>query len=711
MALDAFAPALPTPAASSRRARELPTAAAHSAETCAHCGFPLGRRPVSATVDEELSSFCCYGCVLALQVTRARGDAGAASAILVRLGLAIFFTMNVMMVSMPAYVPYVYGGDAIPTDGPLFQVLRVLALAFAAPVLLLLGWPIFKSAAVSVRQGSANTDSLIVLGTVAAYVLSVSNLINGKGAVYFDTAAMLLVLVTIGRYLEATAKASAGSAIDATLNPSAALATRLGIEVEEVEPSQLRVGDIVRVTPGEFFPTDATVIDGEGGVDEASLTGESAPVLKRLGSAIAGGTCSVDGVFKVRVTASAAESATARIAALLVAARRERAPVERFADRVSAVLVPLVIVAALGAGVYWYEHAGLEQAIFVSLAVLVVACPCGLGIATPVAVWTGLATAARHGVVVRTAPVFERLSTVRRVVFDKTGTLTERTPRLQRIVTLDGAGETEVLGLAVAVEKGLQHPLARAIEAAATERGITVQEADAVRVIPGRGVRGNVAGRDVTVGNWSLAREDLHGLSLDDAQRDTPSVCVWDSNGLLAILEFSEAARPEAATAVSETRRLRMCVGLLSGDNRGDALVPSLFAPAEAVFGLLPQDKVARLREQRDGATAMVGDGINDAPALAAACVGIAVGSATDLARMTADVTIVSDDLRRVPWLLGYSRRVTRVIHQNLLWAFAYNIGAVIAAAVGALNPLIASLAMLGSSLAVVANARRLRRA
>ena len=678
------------------------------ADACAHCGFALGRRPVAATVDDEHALFCCYGCVLALQITRARGDTGAAATILIRVGLAIFFTINVMMVSMPAYVPYVYGPDAAATDGPLFQVLRVLALVFAAPVLLLLGWPIVKSAAVGLRRGSANTDALIVLGTLAAYVLSVANTVNGQGAVYFDTAAMLLVLVTIGRYLEATAKASAGTAIDATLNPSAALATRAGRELERVDPAILMVDDVVRVTPGEFFPTDGVVLEGSGGVDEAALTGESVPVVKHVGSSVAGGTCSVDGVFEVRVSARAAESATARITALLAAARRERAPSERFADRVAAVLVPFVVVTALAAGTYWYLHSGIEQAILVALAVLVVACPCGLGIATPVAVWTGLATAARRGVIVRTAPVFERLATVKRVLFDKTGTLTERTPQLRRVVAFAESKADDVLALAAAVERGLLHPIAQAIVCAAQERRIEVPEAVDVQVVPGRGARGIVGGRAIAVGNHSFVADALGPVSSHN-ESVGPVAYVWHGDTLLGVIELAEAPRPESAAAVADTRKLRMSVGVLSGDNRGDALVPQLFAAHEAVFGLSPQDKVARLRAQRDGATAMVGDGINDAPALAAADVGIAVGGATDLARMTADVTIISDDLRRVPWLLAYSKRVAAVIRQNLFWAFAYNAAAVIAAAAGLLNPLIASLAMLGSSLAVVANARRLR--
>jgi len=680
--------------------------------------------------------------VLAQQVTRARGAHGAAESILIRLGLAIFFAMNVMMVSMPTYVPYVYGSGA--GDGPLFFVLRVLALAFAAPVIGLLGWPILASAARSARQGAANTDALIVIGTVAAYALSVINTIGGSGAVYFDTAAMLLVLVTLGRYLEARAKAEAGAAVRATLAPSPAVATRLRVaaglalpgaasEAETVCPDALVPGDIIRIAPGDAFPTDGEVVGGAGGIDEAALTGEHRPILKEPGSSVASGTCSIDGLFHVRVTARAADSAAARIAALLAAARCERAPAERLADRVAAVLVPLVIVIAIGAAAVWTWRTGFDSGLLVGLAVLVVACPCGLGIATPVAVWTGLVTAARHGVIVRSAPVLERAADVDRVLFDKTGTLTGRTPQLEAIEIDDGVALTpdELLARAAALEAGLNHPLAAAI-ARARERATGAARcatggfdrpamrqrhegtAADVQVVPGRGVRGVVDGERLAAGSVRFAAEDLGDAAVQRyATLEGAIVLLWRPRQLLGALRFAEAPRPEAAAALDGLRQDGARVGLVTGDTRADAVVPALVAAADAAVGLLPEDKLAYIRRARQpqagGAVAMVGDGVNDAPALAAADLGIAVGSATDLARMTADVAIVSDDLRRIPWLVTYARRVRRVIRQNLFWAFAYNAGAVCAAAAGALNPLIASLAMLGSSIAVVANARRLR--
>jgi Cu2+-exporting ATPase len=674
-------------------------------DACAHCTLPLGRRPVRATVDGRAGRYCCYGCVLAHQVTRARGEAGAAASTLVRLGLAVFFAMNVMMVSMPSYAPYVYGDGA--ADGPQFVVLRVLALVLTAPVLALLGGPILVSAW---RGGGVNTDALIVLATAAAYGLSVVNTVAGRSGVYCDTAAMLLVLVTLGRYLEASARAEAGAAVRAMLAPGPARAVRLRAGTrEEVSPDVLAPGDVVEVAPGAAFPTDGVVLEGAGGVDEAALTGESRPIRTERGSRVAGGTCSVDGLFRVSVTATMATSAAARIAGQVDVARRERTRAERTADRVVARLVPAVVAVAVGAGVWWTVHEGPERGLLVALAVLVVACPCALGLATPIAVWTGLATAARRGVIVRAAPVLERAAGVGHVLFDKTGTLTDGRPRLIAVDTAGALSADAVLARAAAVEQGLGHPFAVAITKAATARGLAIAKATDVRVIPGRGVKARIGAEPVTVGNLAFAREVV-GAPLDAPT--AAGVAVVGGRRLLGTLRFAEVARDTARPAIAALRGLGVQTGLLSGDVRADALVPDLVPAADAALGLLPEDKVARVRAARaaapHGAVAMVGDGINDAPALAAADVGIAVAGATDLARVTADVVIVGADLRKIPWLLAHARRVRRVSRQSLAWAFAYNAVAVGLAATGMLTPVIASVAMLASSIAVVANARRL---
>jgi heavy metal translocating P-type ATPase len=687
---------------------------------CAHCGLPLGRRPTHGTIDGEAVRCCCFGCLLALQVSRASGEAGHASSILVRLGVAVFFAMNAMMVSMPSYVPQVYGEELGPTDGPLFHVLRWLAALFATPVLALLGWPVLASGWRGVRAGAANADGLIALAVLASYGLSFANLLAGRPQVYFETATMLLVLVTLGRYLEARARADAGDAVRVHLAPAPARAVRLDAgRREEVDPQSLAVGDVVAVAPGSLLPTDGVVLAGRASVDESALTGESWPTVKSEGSTVAGGTCCIDGALTVRVTAPAAASAAARIEALLSAARRERSPSERLADRLAAALVPAVLAIAVLTGAYWTSVVGLDRGILTAVAVLVVACPCGLGIATPAAVWTGLAEAARRGAIVRSAVALERLSEVGRVLFDKTGTLTERLPRVIAIDVADDAcaSSSEVLAHAAALELGLHHPLARAVTRAASERGLAVPEAAEVRALAGCGVEGIVRGEAVVVGSARLARgalgasahslDELHGRAKRGA-----SAYVVAGGRLLGAIRFSEALAPQAREAVDALRAQRLRLGLLSGDTEASPAVRELLGEDELRLGLSPEEKVGALRraarEPGSSAVAMVGEGINDAPALAAADVGIAIADATDLARTTADVVLIGADLRVVPWLFAHARRVRAAIRKSLGWAFAYNAVAVVLAASGRLSPLVASLAMIASSAAVVAHARRL---
>ena len=701
-------------------------------EVCDHCGLPLGRWPLPATIDGEPERFCCFGCVLARQVTRARGESGAAASALVRLGLAIFFAMNAMMVTLPTYVPAVYGEEAM-VDGPLFQVLRVLATAFTLPVLLLLGGPILASAGRGLRAGVPNTDALIVLGTAAAYALSLANVIAGRPEVYFDTVVMLLVLVTLGRYLEARARADAGEAVARSLTGLEPTALRLetptSLDGSRISVELLDAGDLVRVTPGDLFPADGVVVAGSGGVDQSVLTGEHQPLLVGPGDPVAGGSSSVDGVFTVRLSARLADSTSARIERMLAEARGQRTAAMRLADRVSAVMMPLVIALAAGAGLWWGWRDGMETGLLVGLAVLCVACPCGLGIATPVAVWTALRAAAQRGIVARDPAALERLARASDVFFDKTGTLTERTPAVAEVFVEPGVGwsRDELLAAAAAVERGLLHPVARAIaaedsrakdaKAAVVSRGLgdpglvwrQTLSADQ-RVIPGMGASVEIDGVRLFAGSLAFATAEL-GMAIAPRWRDGTEIAVWRAGALLGRIRLREAPRPEAADALAGLRALGLRSHLLTGDTQAAAVVPALIAEEHATLGLLPRDKMEHLARARSlGSVVMVGDGINDGPALAAADVGIAVGTATDLARITADLVFMTDDLRGLPWIIAHARRVNRVIRQNLVWVFGYNAAAVLAAAAGALTPIVATLAMIGSSAIVVASARRLKR-
>ncbi len=675
-------------------------------DCCDHCELPLGGRVVASEIDGEALRFCCYGCLLAHQVTRASGDEGAASSVVIRLGLAIFLGMNVMVMSVPGYAPYLYGGDAAAFEGPLSLVLRWLAMCFGLPVLVLLGWPILRSFVAGGWAGAAKADALVLLGASSAFGLSVYRTITGAPEVYFDTAVMVLLFVTLGRYLEARARADAGRAIRADLIAAPERATRIvGHEMTPVDVSELAAGDVVRVVAGEMFPTDGVVLEGSGWVDEALMTGESRMVLRSPGSAIAGGTCSVDGCFEVRVERPATLSAAARIEGLLESARRTSSPMERMADGYARVFLPLTVIIAAVSCVWHAFNQSIDAGILAGLSVLVVACPCALGIATPVALWFGVVAAARRGIILRDASVLERGNRVDRVFFDKTGTLSERTPRLVGCELSPDCpwSAAELLERVAALERGQRHPIARAMVAVvAGERlgGIRVSE---VVVEPGRGIRGRVDGVPLFAGSGGRREGDAAG-----------EVVVRSDGRLLGVLRFCEDLRQDASAAFVELRDdLAVAVGVLSGDSSAESLADVAADDLVVEVGLSPDEKLEHVRaasvaaRKCGAAVAFVGDGVNDAPALAAAEVGVAFGDPADLPRSAADALCLNDQLRSIPWLLRHSRRVVRIVRQNLMVAFGYNLVAVGLAASGRLDPLVASVAMLGSSLLVVANARR----
>ncbi len=671
---------------------------------CDHCGLPLGRRAIHGEIGGVPGRFCCGGCLLAANVTRARGDPSIAAALLVRLGLAAFFSMNVMMLTLPTYARHVYGEEG---DGPMFLVLRGMAAVLTVPVLLLLGGPILSAAYQGLMRRRWTADLLIVLAVGAAFGLSAANLLDGRPETYFDTTVMLLVLVTAGRYVEAIAKAKATDAIRRQSNLGSLRATRIqGNARSEVDPAVLLVGDVVEVGPGGAFPADGRIVEGEADVDESMLTGEARPQPKAIGSEVAGGTVSLDGRVLVRVERMAAESAQAKIEALRDEARALPSTIERAVDQIAGVVVPLVILIAACAGAWWGVADGLDRGVLTAVAVLVVACPCGLVLATPVTISRALSAAAARGIVIRAAPVLERVAGVGRVLFDKTGTLTESVPGIERIEVCAGRlGVNELLSLAASVEEGVSHPLARAVVAEARRRGLRWCEARNVRLRPGRGACGFVDGVLVGVGNASLCRE--LGLSNGQSSR----VAIVTAEGDVATVCLGETLAPGVEDTVRELRRAGIAVRLVSGDETPASGVGRPFAPAEIAMGLSPQGKLEYLeRAKREAAcsVAMVGDGVNDAPALAAADVGIAVGNATDLARLSADVVILRGGASAVPWLLSHARRARRVLRQNLFWALAYNSVAVGLAATARLDPLVAAVAMIGSSILVLGNTTRL---
>ncbi|HEY6511869.1 MAG TPA: heavy metal translocating P-type ATPase [Burkholderiaceae bacterium] len=613
-------------------------------------------------------------------------------------------------------------------------------LALAAPVQFWLGARFYRAGWNALRAGSGNMDLLVAIGTSAAFGLSLALLLMAPAAhtphLYFESAAVVITLVLLGKWLEARAKRQTTDAIRAlhALRPDTAHVQRDGAEVD-LPLAQVRIGDVVLVRPGERLPVDGDVIDGSSHVDESLLTGESLPVAKQPGDRVIGGAVNAEGLLRVRTGAIGAESTLARIARLVESAQAGKAPIQRLVDRVSAVFVPVVVAVALLTLLAWGLLANQwTQGLLHAVAVLVIACPCALGLATPTAIMVGTGVAARHGILIKDAQALELAHAVRTVAFDKTGTLTEGRPRLVALQPLAGEAEATLLELAAALQAGSEHPLARAVLDARPAGAGAPRAASGVQAIAGRGIGGIVDGRVLRLGSERLMRElhaDLsctaHAASALRGQGRTLSwLAEQRSDGrtqALAMLAFGDAPKAGAAAAIAELKRLGVRTLLISGDNAGAAHAVGAALGIEDVRAeVLPGDKAQVIASLRAGAgggkVAMVGDGVNDAPALAAADVGIAMAGSdatgrvlgSDAAMQAAGVTLLRGDPMLVAQTIELSRRTTSKIRQNLFWAFAYNVVGIPLAALGLLNPMIAGAAMALSSASVVANALTLRR-
>jgi copper-transporting P-type ATPase V len=597
---------------------------------------------------------------------------------------------------------------------------RVTAFVLTVPVQFGVGWPFLANAAARARHGAAGMDTLIALGTLAAFSASTVALFTGDD-LYFDVAAVVITFLVVGRWQEARARYRASSALRALAELGAREATVV-VDGEErrIPADRVEVGDLVRVRPGEKVPVDALVVEGSSAVDESMLTGESVPVDKAPGDAVTGATVNQHGVLTLRATAVGADTALAQLVRLVEEAQAGKAPVQRLADRVAGAFVPFVIVLALVTFVGWWlladDPAGGLQA---AVAVLIIACPCALGLATPTAILVGTGRAASLGILVKGPEALERSREVDTVVFDKTGTLTEGTMALTDVVAGAGEDERELLERVAAVEAGSEHPVGRALADGATERGLVPPPAEGFRALPGLGARAVVGGTEVLVGRRALL--DQEGVTIPDdvasavddleAQGRTVVLAAWDgeARGLLGV---ADTVAPGAAEAVAAVRALGADLLLLTGDNaRTAAAVAAEVGIDEVRAEVLPADKAAEVaRLQGEGRTvAMVGDGVNDAPALVQADLGIAIGSGTDVAQESADLTLLRSDVGAVATALRLARRTYRTILQNLGWAFLYNVAALPLAAFGVLNPVVAGAAMAFSSVSVVLNSLRLR--
>ncbi|PAV48034.1 copper-translocating P-type ATPase [Pseudomonas sp. HAR-UPW-AIA-41] len=602
-----------------------------------------------------------------------------------------------------------------------------LQFTLATPVQFYCGARFYRAGWAALKARSGNMDQLVAIGTSAAFGLSLYLWWQAHPGhmphLYFESAAVVITLVLLGKYLESRGKRRTGEAIRAlqALRPQRALRiTPQGDEDVAVEA--LRIGDLLRVRPGERFPADGRVSEGQSQADEALISGESLPVPKAPGDAVTGGAINGEGQLLVEVTALGAESVLARIIRQVENAQSAKAPIQKLVDRVSAVFVPAVLLIALATLAGWLlAGAALETALINAVAVLVIACPCALGLATPAAIMAGTGVAARHGILIKDAEALEIAHRVTDVAFDKTGTLTSGHPRLLHLQPA-GVDEGELLRLAAALQQGSEHPLGKALLAAAGERSLTMPALTNSRSLPGRGTRGLVEGRELALGNTRLLAELGTQAGTLQAQADA-----WQAEGrtlswlietgekprLLGLLAFGDELKSGAAEAVTELHRLGLSCHLISGDNRGSAnAVAAQLGIDQVQAEVLPADKAARVAElKRAGRqVAMVGDGLNDAPALAAADVGLAMGSGTDVAMHAAGITLMYGDPRLVPAALDISRRTWRKIRQNLFWAFIYNLIGIPLAALGLLSPVLAGAAMALSSVSVLANALLLNR-
>lgn len=594
--------------------------------------------------------------------------------------------------------------------------------ALATPVQFILGARFYRAAWKAVRAGAGNMDLLVAIGTSAGYGLSVYQWLTRPAPhLYFEASAVVIALVLLGKYLESRAKRQTASAIRAleALRPERAVRVLEGRE-EEVAITALKLGDLVRVQPGERFPVDGEVVDGQSHADEALISGESLPVPKQPGDRVTGGAINGEGRLLVRTQALGAESVLARIIRLVEDAQAAKAPIQKLVDKVSQVFVPTVLVVALLtlAG-WWLYGAPLESAIINAVAVLVIACPCALGLATPTAIMAGTGVAARHGILIKDAEALEHAHAVSAVVFDKTGTLTSGAPRIAHLAAVDG-NTSRLLQQAGALQRGSEHPLAKAVLDACDEQGLHPADVSASQSLTGRGIAGTLDGRQLALGNRRLLEET--GL---DAGPLSQRATEWEAEGrtlswlieqgahprVLGLFAFGDTLKPGALHAVQQLKAQHISSHLLTGDNRGSARVVAEALGIDDVHAeVLPADKAATVTAlKKTGVVAMVGDGINDAPALAAADIGIAMGGGTDVAMHAAGITLMRGDPRLVPAALEISRKTYAKIRQNLFWAFVYNLIGIPLAAFGLLNPVLAGAAMALSSVSVVSNALLLK--
>jgi P-type Cu+ transporter len=695
--------------------------------------------PMHPQIRRDAPGFCPI-CGMALEPVRPSTEEGGSPELrdmTRRLWIGTALSAPLLFWEMSAHVP---GLGLHHLVSP--QLVVWLEFALGTPVVLWAGWPFFERAWASVRNRSLNMFSLIALGTGAAYLYSLVATIapgafpaslrsaDGMVPVYYEAAAVITVLVLLGQVLELRAREQTGGAIRALLNLAPKTAHRISADGrdEEVNLDEVRLGDRLRIRPGDAVPVDGVVLEGNSAIDESMITGESMPVEKIPGAKLIGGTLNGTGSLLMQAERIGADTVLARIVHMVADAQRSRAPIQRLADRVSAWFVPAVIVVALLAfagWLLWGPSPALSYALVAAVSVLIIACPCALGLATPMSIMVGVGKGATAGVLIKNAEALERFEKVDTLVVDKTGTLTEGKPKVLASIPAAGVDESTLLTLAASVERSSEHPLAAAIVSSARERGLTLQEAREFSSITGKGVSGRVGGRQIVIGNAKLIEtasteaQDLERRADEWRRQGATVMYVAIDSRLAGILAVADPVKASTPAALEALRADHVRIVMLTGDNRRTAAaIAEKLGITLIEAEVLPEQKNAIVRRLKaEGrVVAMAGDGVNDAPALAEADVGVAMGTGTDVAMASAGVTLVKGDLVGIARARHLSRATMRNIRQNLVLAFIYNVlGIPLAAGVLypafglLLSPIVAAAAMSLSSVSVVGNALRLR--
>ena len=642
---------------------------------------------------------------------------------MMRLGIATFCTMNVLAFSMALWSRDVYGkhfSDDTTLAGAIDGLFRYATLLFAVPVLLLLGGPLLANAWQAVRRGVLTADVLILFGVVGAYIYSTVSVVRGEGSIYFEVGCVVLAFLTLGRWFEASGKMKMSQALDdlAKLLPDSVHQV-LGDTIRDVPRDAVQIGDSLRVLAGERFAVDGRIVVGEAEIDEQTVTGEGRTVTKVAGDSVYSGTLNRDGDLRIIVTAAAGQETVSRLLELVRKARRTPGDFQRLADQIAVWFVPLTCIVALATAAYRGYVEGLDAGILSGLAVLLIACPCAFALATPMAVWTAMGRAARGHVLFRSGLALERLAQVETMFFDKTGTLTDSVVEVNSLVVDEAADRCEVLRVAASLVSASNHSFSLAICRYAGD-AVEVPPVDVVTTVPGKGLcarfRNDSRIQTVYLGSHRLMDERRLAIA-NSVERAVAAVRAHASFAFIGwggqvkgVFVLVERIRPETSRALDECRQLGVRPIVLTGDTSARAARLETELETMVLFERLPEEKVAAIELARRGGrlVGMVGDGINDAPALAAADVGIAMGCGADLSRDSAAVCLLSNDLLRLPWTISLARQTVRIIRQNLFWAFIYNIIGIGLAVSGRLNPIWAGVAMVASSFLVITNSLRL---